>query len=241
MSDPVVRISDLCKHYRSGSSVVRAVADVSLSIERGEFVAIVGRSGSGKSTLMSLLGLLERPDSGRYALNGQETGGLAEDTRAAMRSRQIGFVFQLPALLPRASALENAELPLGYCNITGADAHSRAKSALDRVGLSHRLDHWPHQLSGGEQQRVAIARAIVNNPALILADEPTGALDSKTSEEILSLFKDLHDEGRTIVVVTHAMDVAQCAERRITLHDGQVVHDEARPGAGAIAPGEVPA
>jgi putative ABC transport system ATP-binding protein len=240
MSDPVVRISDLCKQYRSGSSTIRAVADVSLSIESGEFVAIVGRSGSGKSTLMSLLGLLERPDSGRYALNGQETGSLSEDTRAAIRSRQIGFVFQLPALLARASALENAELPLGYCNVTGAAAHRRAKAALDRVGLSHRLDHWPHQLSGGEQQRVAIARAIVNDPALILADEPTGALDSRTSEEILSLFKDLHGEGRTIVVVTHAMDVAQCAKRRITLHDGHVVHDDARPDVAAITT-EVPA
>ena len=239
MIDPVVQISGLCKHYRFGSSIIRAVSQVSMSIDRGEFVAIVGRSGSGKSTLMSLLGLLEQPNSGQYLLNGEETGSLPEDTRAALRSRQIGFVFQLPALLARASALENVELPLGYCNVTGADAHLRAKDALDRVGLSHRRDHWPHQLSGGEQQRVAIARAIVNQPALILADEPTGALDSKTSDEILSLFKDLHREGRTIVVVTHAMEVAQCAERHITLHDGQIVRDDARLGVAASSSSEV--
>jgi putative ABC transport system ATP-binding protein len=239
MADPVVRISDLCRFYRSGTSIVRAVSQVSLSIDRGEFVAIVGRSGSGKSTLMSLLGLLERPDSGRYLLNGRNTGDLSEDARAGLRSRQIGFVFQLPALLARASALENAELPLGYCNITGADAHRRAKDALDRVGLSHREDHWPHQLSGGEQQRVAIARAIVNNPALILADEPTGALDSKTSDDILALFSDLNHEGRTVVVVTHAAEVAQCAKRRITFHDGQIVQDDARSGNEASSSGEV--
>jgi putative ABC transport system ATP-binding protein len=235
MLDPVVRISELCRFYRSGSSIVRAVSRVSMSIDKGEFVAIVGRSGSGKSTLMSLLGLLEQPDSGRYLLDGMETGDLSADARAGLRSRKIGFVFQLPALLARATALENAELPLGYCNITGADAHRRAKDALDRVGLSHRRDHWPNQLSGGEQQRVAIARAIVNNPTLILADEPTGALDSKTSDEILSLFSDLNREGRTVVVVTHAPEVAQCAKRRITLHDGQIVRDDARADPGAAS------
>ena len=239
MADPVVRIHDLCRFYQSGTSIVRAVSQVSLSIDRGEFVAIVGRSGSGKSTLMSLLGLLERPDSGRYLLNGRNTGDLSEDARAGLRSRQIGFVFQLPALLARASALENAELPLGYCNITGTEAHRRARDALNRVGLSHREHHWPHQLSGGEQQRVAIARAIVNNPALILADEPTGALDSKTSDDILTLFSDLNREGRTVVVVTHAEEVAQCAKRRITFHDGQIVHDDARSGHEASASGEV--
>lgn len=240
MPDAVVRISDLCKQYRSGSSIIQAVAHVSMSISRGEFVAIVGRSGSGKSTLMSILGLLERPDSGCYFLNGKETEKLPEDARAALRSRQIGFVFQLPALLPRASALENTELPLGYSNVSGRESQRRALDALERVGLSQRRDHWPHQLSGGEQQRVAIARAIVNNPDLLLADEPTGALDSKTSDEILSLFKELHREGRTIVIVTHAMDVAQCAERLITLHDGQIVNDAQRrhpslPASGGAA------
>jgi putative ABC transport system ATP-binding protein len=227
VADPLLRTTGLCKHYRSGGSIVRAVSDVSLSIHRGEFVAIVGRSGSGKSTLMSLLGLLERPDSGQHLFNGREVERLNDDAGAGIRSREIGFVFQLPALLPRASALENAELPLGYAGVIGQERERRAKAALDRVGLSHRMEHWPHQLSGGEQQRVAIARAIVNNPALILADEPTGALDSNTSGEILSLFKDLHREGRTIVVVTHASDVAACAQRHITIHDGRITHDDA--------------
>jgi putative ABC transport system ATP-binding protein len=233
--EPLVRTLGLCKQYRSGDSVIHAASEVSLSINQGEFVAIVGRSGSGKSTLMSVLGLLERPDSGQYFLNGREVGSLHEDTRSNIRSRQIGFVFQLPALLPRASALENAELPLGYAGVKGPERHRRAKAALDRVGLSHRQDHWPHQLSGGEQQRVAIARAIVNDPALLLADEPTGALDSKTSDEILSLFKDLHREGRSIVVVTHAIDVAECTQRRITLHDGQIVDDDAQQTRAALA------
>jgi putative ABC transport system ATP-binding protein len=226
----MVRTNDLRKFYRSGESVIRAVSDVTLSIERGEFVAIVGRSGSGKSTLMSLLGLLDRPDQGQYVLNGQEVGNLNADARAAIRSREIGFVFQLPALLARSSALENAELPLGYAGVAAAERHRRANEALERVGLGARRDHWPHQLSGGEQQRVAIARAIVNRPALILADEPTGALDTKTSAEILSLFKDLHRDGRTIVVVTHASDVAACAQRRITIHDGRITDDDGNQG-----------
>jgi len=227
--EPIVQAKDLRKHYRSGGSIIRAVSDVTFSINRGEFVAIVGRSGSGKSTLMSLLGLLERADYGQYVLNGHDVANLHEDARATIRSREIGFVFQLPALLPRGSALENTELPLVYAGVTGVDRHRQAGEALERVGLAARRDHWPHQLSGGEQQRVAIARAIVNNPALILADEPTGALDSKTSGEILSLFKDLHHDGRTIVVVTHAIDVAECAQRRITIHDGQIAHDDGNP------------
>jgi putative ABC transport system ATP-binding protein len=237
--DPLVRTVNLCKHYRSGAATVRAVSDVSASINRGEFVAIIGRSGSGKSTLMSLLGLLERPDSGQYVFNGRKAENLSEDVRARMRSREIGFIFQLPALLGRASALENVELPLIYAGVAGHERHHRAKEALHRVGLSHRLDHWPHQLSGGEQQRVTIARAIVNNPALILADEPTGALDSNTSDQILSLFKDLHREGRTIVMVTHAMDVAECAQRHITIHDGQITRDQAT--VGRVYPAVVPA
>jgi putative ABC transport system ATP-binding protein len=227
MSDIVVEATSLSKTYRAGSSVVCAVAGVSISIGRGEFVAIVGRSGSGKSSLMSLLGLLERPDSGRYLLSGKDTGSLSEDARAAMRGRQIGFVFQLPALLPRASALENVELPLGYCDISRPASERRAAHALERVGMSNRIGHWPHQLSGGEQQRVAIARAIVNDPDLILADEPTGALDSQTSAEILALFNALHEDNRTIVVVTHSAEVAECARRHITIHDGKIVADVA--------------
>jgi len=223
VAEPLLQTLSLCKQYRSGDTIIAAVSEVSLRIHRGEFIAIVGRSGSGKSTLMSLLGLLERQDSGQYLLDGRESGNLDDDARSKLRCREIGFVFQLPALLSRASALENAELPLGYAGVTGPERQRRAKAALERVGLSHRRNHWPHQLSGGEQQRVAIARAIVNDPALILADEPTGALDSKTSAEILALFTDLHREGRTIVVVTHAADVAECSQRRITLHDGKVV------------------
>jgi putative ABC transport system ATP-binding protein len=225
VSEPLVRAVNLDQHYRIGDSIVRAISNVSLAIEPGEFVAVVGRSGSGKSTLMSLLGLLERPDAGQYALKGREVASLDEDARAALRGREIGFVFQLSSLLARSSASENVELPLTYAGVERAERQRRARAALDRVGLSHRLDHWPHQLSGGEQQRVAIARALINNPALILADEPTGAVDSRTADGILSLFEDLNSDGRTIVVVTHAPDVARRARRRITLDDGCIVSD----------------
>src|SRR5262245_3718628 len=225
MLEPLIRTDGLRKHYLAGDTIVHAVSGVSLSIQPGEFVAIVGRSGSGKSTLMSLLGLLERPETGRYVLNGREVANLDEDARAAVRSREIGFVFQMSSLLARSSAVENMELPLAYAGVRRAERHSRAKAALDRVGLTQRFGHWPHQLSGGEQQRVAIARALVNNPVLILADEPTGALDSKTADDILSLFASLNEEGRTIVVVTHATEVARRAGRRITLHDGCIVSD----------------
>jgi putative ABC transport system ATP-binding protein len=200
---------------------------VSLAIEHGEFVAIRGRSGSGKSTLMNLLGLLDRPDCGEYVLNDREVAKLSEDRRAAIRSRDIGFIFQLPALLPRATALENVELPLVYAGIPPSKRRRAARDALDRVGLADRSHHWPNQLSGGEQQRVVIARATVNDPALILADEPTGSLDSATSNEILSLFEMLHRNGHTIIVVTHATEVADRARRQITLHDGRIIKDAA--------------
>jgi macrolide transport system ATP-binding/permease protein len=216
----------ISKDYSSGGKTVRAVRDVSLSIQEGEFVAIRGRSGSGKSTLMHLLGLLERPDRGRYVLEGREVGDISEDACAAIRSRQIGFVFQQPALLSRASALENVELPLIYAGVGTVERQRRARDAIVLVGLGDRADHRPNQLSGGEQQRVGIARAIVNRPALILADEPTGALDSRTGDEILSLFEHLHRDGHTIVVVTHADDVAERAHRRITIHDGRIVADK---------------
>ncbi len=225
MSEPLVRAVNLSKHYRTADSIIPAISKVSLAIESGEFVAIVGRSGSGKSTLMSLLGLLEKPDAGEYALKGRDVASLGEDTRAALRGCEIGFVFQMSSLLARSSASENVELPLAYASIEREERRHRAHAALDRVGLSHRLDHWPHQLSGGEQQRVAIARALVSDPALILADEPTGALDSKTADGILSLFADLNSDNRTIVVVTHAPEVARRARRQITLDDGCIVSD----------------
>jgi putative ABC transport system ATP-binding protein len=224
---PLVHTVGISKHYPSGGTVVRAVSDVSVSIERGEFVAICGRSGSGKSTLLNLLGLLERPDCGEYTLNGRAVARLTEDTHATIRSQDIGFIFQVPALLPRTSALENVELPLVYAGVRRPERRRRAKNALDRVGLADRSHHWPNQLSGGEQQRVVIARAMVNDPALVLADEPTGALDSGTSDEILSLFEDIHRDGRTIIVVTHAAEVADRARRRITLQDGRIIKDDA--------------
>jgi putative ABC transport system ATP-binding protein len=225
MSEPLIQATGPGKSYAAGDSVVKAISDVSFSVVPGEFVAIVGRSGSGKSTLMSLLGLLERPDGGGYVLKGREVVNLDEEARAAVRCREIGFVFQMSSLLARSSALENVELPLAYAGIKGAQRRHRARAALERVGLSQRMHHWSHQLSGGEQQRVAIARALVNDPSLILADEPTGALDSKSADEILSLFEDLNSDGRTILVVTHAPDVAQRASRRITLHDGLIISD----------------
>jgi putative ABC transport system ATP-binding protein len=225
MTEPLIRAVDLAKQYRVGSSVVRAVSDVSFDVEPGEFLAVIGRSGSGKSTLMSLLGLLETPDAGQYLLNGLEVASLDRNRRATLRCRAIGFVFQMSSLLPRSSALENVELPLAYAGVRRGEWRRRAETALDRVGLSHRLDHWPYQLSGGEQQRVAIARAIVNEPALILADEPTGAVDSRTADGILSLFEDLNRDNRTIIVVTHAADVARRARRCITLNDGYLTGD----------------
>ena len=225
---PIVMTENLCKQYRVGQSLIEAVANISLIVRRGEFVAICGRSGSGKSTLMNLLGLLERPDCGHYTLDTSEVAALPERQRAIIRNQKIGFVFQLSTLLRRSTALENVELPLTYSGIRGPERHRRAAKALERVGLDHRRHHWPSQLSGGEQQRVAIARALVNNPVLILADEPTGALDSSTSDEIMSVFEELHRQGSTIIVVTHDPDVAKRAERWVTLHDGRMIEQAPR-------------
>ena len=227
MTETLVAVSGLCKSYRSGEATIRALADISLVVEKGDFLAILGRSGSGKSTLLHILGLLDRPDSGRYMLNGQHVEDLGEETRAAIRNREIGFVFQSPTLLPRATAVENVALPLAYAAVGRHERGRLAENALAVVGLAHRASHWPQQLSGGEQQRVAIARAIVTRPALILADEPPGALDSATSDEILSLFARLNGDNRTIIVVTDDEDVARRAGRRITLHDGSVIKQDA--------------
>jgi putative ABC transport system ATP-binding protein len=216
----------LTKRYGAGHAAVNALNETSFSIEPGEFVAIMGPSGSGKSTLMNLIGLLDRPSSGRLVLEGEDATRLGADRLAILRNRQIGFVFQAYNLLARNTTLENVGMPLVYSGMRRRMRRLRALAALESVGLSHRIDHWPGELSGGEQQRVAIARAIVANPALILADEPTGALDSRTGLSILALFQNLNRAGRTIVIVTHDEQVARHARRILRLQDGVLFRDE---------------
>jgi len=225
-SKPVVETRDLVKVYRMGDVEVRALRGVSLSFAAGEFVAVMGASGSGKSTFMNTLGCLDRPTSGQYLLAGEEVGSLSRDQLARVRGKQLGFVFQGFNLLPRTSAIENVELPMLYQGVRAKERKERAAEALSRVGLGERLDHTPAQLSGGQQQRVAIARALVNRPTLLLADEPTGNLDSKTSVEVMSIFQDLNEQGLTIVLVTHEPDIAEHAKRVVTFRDGAVISDE---------------
>ncbi|MBA3596186.1 MAG: ABC transporter ATP-binding protein [Methylibium sp.] len=223
----LIEARDLTKTYRSGSAAgeVHALCGVSLDIDAGEFVAIMGASGSGKSTLMNLLGCLDRPTSGSLRLDGEAVDGLSGDALAAIRNRRIGFVFQQFNLLPRTSARENVELPLVYAGVPARQRHARALDCLREVGLQERAGHTPAELSGGQQQRVAIARALVNRPQLILADEPTGALDSATSDEVMRLLAGLNESGITVILVTHEADIAAWARRRIVFCDGRVVED----------------
>jgi putative ABC transport system ATP-binding protein len=222
----MVELKNISKVYKMGIELVHALDDVSLKINDGEFVAIIGPSGSGKSTLMNVIGCLDKPTSGEYLLNEKDVSKLNEDQLATVRNRSIGFVFQQFNLLNRSSALRNVELPLRYSSVNGHERHQRAEAALESVGLKDRMGHKPVELSGGQQQRVAIARALVNQPALILADEPTGALDSHTGEDILRLFRQLHEErGITVVLVTHDMNIARHTNRIVAIKDGQIESD----------------
>jgi putative ABC transport system ATP-binding protein len=224
---PVIQIEDVERVYRITEDLaVRALDGVSLRIERGEFVAIMGSSGSGKSTLMHILGCLDAPTVGRYLLDGIDVRDIAEDDLADLRNRKIGFVFQSFNLVPRTSAVANVELPLAYAGLGRAERRRRAAAALAAVGMPDRMEHLPSELSGGQQQRVAVARAIVTNPAIVLADEPTGNLDSHSTTDILAIFQRLNAEGRTVVLITHEADVAACARRIVRLADGRVVTDE---------------
>ncbi len=237
---PTIEAKEITKNYTVGDAVVRALQGVSLTVEEGEFVAIMGPSGSGKSTFMNVIGCLDRPSSGTYALNGRQTNDLSDNELAVVRNELLGFVFQTFNLLPRASAIRNVELPLLYSQ--RRDHKGRAREALEAVGLSERSNHRPNEMSGGQQQRLAIARAIVNQPLLILADEPTGNLDSRTSIEIMALFQELNREGKTIVIVTHEKDIAHHCKRIVRFRDGKVVSDrpvvkpvDARELLGAMA------
>lgn len=228
----MIEFHDLTKVYVMGEEQVPALAGVSLTIERGEYVAVIGPSGSGKSTLMNILGGLDRPTSGSYRFEGEEVGDFGDDALADFRRRRIGFVFQSFQLLPRLTALQNVELPMIYAGMAPAERKARARELLDRVGLGSRMGHRPTQLSGGQQQRVAIARSLANRPDLLLADEPTGALDTHTGEEVLKLFHELNGDGLTLAIVTHDPDVANEAHRRVAFRDGLIVSDE-RTGVAA--------
>ncbi|HKB72154.1 MAG TPA: ABC transporter ATP-binding protein [Thermoanaerobaculia bacterium] len=233
----VIRVADLVKIYRMGDVEVRALNGVSLAVQNGEFIAVMGSSGSGKSTFMNIVGCLDRPTSGKYWLDGEDVSELSRDERAEIRNAKIGFVFQSFNLLSRTSALENVELPLLYARDTHAADHraEKARSCLAMVGLAGREDHFPNQLSGGQQQRVAIARAMINDPAIVLADEPTGNLDSRTSEDVMAVFQELNARGKTIVLITHEPDIAQFARRIVVFKDGRVLSDESVAQRRAVA------
>ena len=231
MSNDIIRLEGITREYVMGSERVLALRGVDLTIARNEYVAIMGPSGSGKSTMMNMLGCLDTPSGGTYWLNGHEVSQMADDDLARVRNREIGFVFQTFNLLPRATALANVELPLVYAGVGTKERKQRAESALERVGLGERMHHKPNELSGGQRQRVAIARALVNEPSILLADEPTGNLDSATSEEIMRVFGQLHAQGQTVLVVTHEPDIAAHARRVVVLRDGRVDRDTLNPVA----------
>jgi putative ABC transport system ATP-binding protein len=222
---PVVELHHIFKIYGSGETEVRAVNDLNLNVAAGDYLAVMGASGSGKSTAMNILGCLDRPTSGEYLLQGVSVAGLSDDDLASLRNRCLGFVFQQFHLLPHLTALENVELPMIYANVRPAERRARANAALERVGLGQRINNRPNQLSGGQQQRVAIARAIINRPLLLLADEPTGALDSETTRDVLDIFDQLHAEGMTVVLVTHEHDVAARARSVLMFRDGRLVQN----------------
>lgn len=225
-----ISLTGITKVYQMGDQQVHALAGVSLQIMAGDFAAIMGPSGSGKSTLMNILGCLDRPSSGSYCLDNQEVAALTDDQLAKTRNKKIGFVFQNFNLLPRMSALQNVALPLVYGNVAKSDRLTRAAAALALVGLGNRLDHKPNELSGGQRQRVAIARALINDPTIIMADEPTGNLDSKSGEEIMGIFNELNTQGRTVILVTHEPEIADHAKRIILVRDGQIVRDDRKRG-----------
>jgi putative ABC transport system ATP-binding protein len=222
----LIELQGLCRYYHMGQETVKALDHVSLSIKRNEYLAFIGSSGSGKSTMMNIIGALDTPTDGSYHLNGENVKELREDALASIRNREIGFIFQSFHLLPRLSALQNVMQPLIYARVKPTERKARALQALNRVGLGNRADHLPNQLSGGQRQRVAIARALVTKPSILLADEPTGNLDSRTTTSIMSLFDELHDDGQTIILVTHEDEIAQHCERVIRLQDGQVLEDK---------------
>ena len=222
----IIRVENLTKVYDTGAIQVKALSNVSLSIERKEYVAIMGASGSGKSTLMNILGCLDRLTDGKYILDNVDVSTLSDNELAVIRNKKIGFVFQAFNLLPRLSALGNVELPMVYAGLSKSDRRQKAKAALEKVGLGDRMHHRPNELSGGQKQRVAIARALVNDPAIILADEPTGNLDTKSSEEIMNIFEGLNNEGVTIVMVTHERDIAQHTKRAVVFRDGEIISDK---------------
>lgn len=225
----VIDIKNLTKTYVMGEQIVQALRGVSLQIAKNEYVALMGPSGSGKSTLMNMLGCLDTPSSGTYVLNGSDVSILSDDELAAIRNKEIGFVFQTFNLIPRISALDNVALPLVYAGMSGGKRKARAREVLESVGLGSRMDHRPNELSGGQRQRVAVARALVNSPSIILADEPTGNLDSKTSIEIMGLFEEIHRQGNTVILVTHEPDIAAHAHRIVRLRDGVIESDTLNP------------